>query len=1317
MAAVLELVLQGDVSVSAVVKWLTKTQSRQLESEDDADQKLTSLTVQWKDFVPFLLNFLREQTSQVFTTGPSTPAKTPSKGLRGIGTHQSINEASTSERRTSSGVASKGSRVQLFSPTSSGSYASSRSFHSPSLSNGSSFLSESSHSFNCSDLASAVSVTSPGLSCSSAHHPADRRSSQRPSLGQFILNTSDIPQQKRGKKKHNLGSFGHRGARDLVWSRNGEDPKTENLASCTDKQSVVVPAASSPHVELNLNNLDDFPPMIANCSSSSSTTKPSRRINPTPVSSERSFSRPKICFTSTPLSKIPLSVPQTGGSPEFLGTVEDGSFAICATTSLKEEREMLKKERFKLLQQTPSATVATLDPITPTKQSYNRSISFSTDCPPTLADIDKVSCKKQLELMAQLYSACIAENLVPNIILELFFVLQLLTSRGSCTREDGERDDELEAFKDVLERKYFKTVHNCVYFAAQVLEKQFEIISLLDKGTLKLLAENERVIAFAPTLHIQLIDAHDNCDGKVSLKQPASIHTVPFQPETDNRSNFPSEKAFHIFKKERDIFYELLREWEDNHKQPGWQFERALGSRIRTMVAHLTAACDHSHFARLFQKQLIQMCRGPLNANSGADAADQDVLNMLGTDNLSRLKRLQERFTTSQSISGPCPPPMFPGCQEFFRDFIVIAGSYQLNQHLIDSLSEELLELNDTTLVGRESADGEADMDEQDQKEQFCSVLMTARLLGKFLGFIIFLPYRTVEPPTKDVQAPAIAVRNKVFPVVDVYVLLRHSISNGRTVLTVPWLVEFLSMMDHIAPYLDYYCRVLSLLVQLYRCLVFSKMSVLNKLLILALLGWLFQVPSFPEDMFFVSDSQEGLCVVELHNSCQDLDSVPLVDQQLLYMCCPYLGEFRKLMASFISGTGSKNGGFVRKITPTAADPLMPMPPVSQQKLQVELEQAFFHNQPPSLRRTVEFVAERTGSNCVKHIKATLVAELVKQGESMLEAALAENDVNIPKMLDSVYTKLCEDGRVAVLRGQEFCSSKGPEAVRVLLPEETSASVLKTSQSITVRLATVKACTWLSANITALIKKEMKAAADRIMKNHINLNTAIKGDEPVQQKRACPRECRHDAPFPSHIVSELKDFLCISLGPRSYNEKIEYAELVKLIGRIRSALICRKYMTPVTEQLLAKSTVELASVFVSGQIPLLECRLKTEITEETEQERVEKDLLNLLLPLWVENFSVPVPFDLLLSEKNIAFLMEAKSPKWDHLLCLLRHLLQHDLLEVTKIQDHLKSLKQHSWPTDCWKKFELAFEVLVSLHTSEEQKQMLDPHADLEQVE
>lgn len=109
------------------------------------------------------------------------------------------------------------------------------------------------------------------------------------------------------------------------------------------------------------------------------------------------------------------------------------------------------------------------------------------------------------------------------------------------------------------------------------------------------------------------------------------------------------------------------------------------------------------------------------------------------------------------------------------------------------------------------------------------------------------------------------------------------------------------------------------------------------------------------------------------------------------FIVCTRAGEFRKLLAAFVSGSTAKSGGIIRKITPTSAELRdASTPNRSQQKLQVspqqrlrpawshltdsalgqvDLEQAFFHNQPPSLRRTVEFVAERVGSNAVKHMK------------------------------------------------------------------------------------------------------------------------------------------------------------------------------------------------------------------------------------------------------------------------------------------------------------------------------------------------------------
>lgn len=34
----------------------------------------------------------------------------------------------------------------------------------------------------------------------------------------------------------------------------------------------------------------------------------------------------------------------------------------------------------------------------------------------------------------------------------------------------------------------------------------------------------------------------------------------------------------------RDVFYEVLREWEDHHEEPSWDFEKGLGSRIRWVL-------------------------------------------------------------------------------------------------------------------------------------------------------------------------------------------------------------------------------------------------------------------------------------------------------------------------------------------------------------------------------------------------------------------------------------------------------------------------------------------------------------------------------------------------------------------------------------------------------------------------------------------------------------------------------------------------------------------------------------------------------------
>ncbi|CAH2328521.1 Hypothetical predicted protein [Pelobates cultripes] len=1299
MAAVLELLLREEVSVVEVTRWLTPA-----TQEHPVDSSLASLHVLRKDFVPFLLNFLREQTSQILSNGPSTPAKTPnSKAVSKLGC--TGNQRTIQEKSASNTSGHRGSRVQLFAQTPNSSHVSDNSFQSfTSNSSDSSFLIKSNLT-NCSGK--SARHNSPISNCSPTTHHNEKRSSLKLNLGNFLVLTPEGQPTRRGRKKNN--SSGRQGSNDQSRRSNEEDTQAENIKGGASRMKIVsMNSTSSPTniSQINLDNLDEFPPMGA-ASESVSKSKPSRRINPTPINEVQSLSKSQICFTSTPISES--SVRRHQVSTEVFTNVQEGS-CTPSSESLREEREILRMERVKLRQHTSSPLA--LDPVTPTKQSYSRNASVSVDNILTCADATKVSFGKQLTMLSEVYSACITENLVPNIFLEIFFVLQLLTSRGPPSMDDRECDLDLRKVTDAVERHYFQSVHNCVFFAVQVLDSQFEVISQLDKATLKLLAESERVAAFSLSLQERLLKAYETSTAKVSLLFRPTIQSVSFQPETDNRSNFPSDRSFHIFKKQRDIFYELLREWEDHHEKADWDFERCLGNKIRTMIFHLTSACNHSHFARLFQKQLIQMCKGPsggMGASGLGDTPDQDVLNMLGSDNLNRLKRLQERFVTPQSVGGPCPPPSFPGYQEFFRDFILSAESYQFNQHLMNSLCQEIQELDGVSIVGHGPTDGESDVDAQDEKVHFSSVLMTLRLLAKFLGFVTFLPYQTTETLTNQLQESAVALRNQTFPILDVLQLLKSSIQSHRTVLTVPWAVEYLSLVDPVAPFLDYYRRVFSLLMQLYRGkLILTEekdMILLNKLLLLAVLGWLFQVPSVPGDLFFSSESVQDDISFSAVVVTQGLDCAHLVDQQLLYGCCPYLGELRKLLTSYVAGSGAKNGGFIRKITPTTAEPLVPKPTLSQKKLQAQLEQAFFHNQPPSLKRTVEFVAERVGSNCVKHIKATLVANLVKRAEVMLQDKVTENSTDYSKLLDSVCTALCDDGKQAMQKGREYCKEKVPEALRVLLPEEISPCVLLTAEDIALTLATEKACTWLNSNIAALIKREIKSTISLTVKSQAVVPAVISKD--LNQR--CAEGCEHKALKPSQFIMNMKDILSITAGPRDKGEGVEYRQLTDLLLQLPQTLRCRKYMYPPTEMHLAKCTIDLASLLVSDAIPVVDLpTLDAERTYGMQSAKTEAfcHLLNSLFSIWEKDFNVSVPVQNLLNHKNIQCLTKAQ-PQWELFVFLMRGIVRRRLMSCEDIKEQTQNIWEFPWSRDLLTELESTSEAFKSEHQNNNLKDIV----------
>uniref|UniRef100_A0A3P9IDF1 Codanin 1 n=1 Tax=Oryzias latipes TaxID=8090 RepID=A0A3P9IDF1_ORYLA len=1293
MAAILDSVLSQRIDPNKVVEWLKTVQER--DSLPFTDR---GITVQKHEFVSFLLNFLREQSSPALAHH-GTPAKTPNRPRPAAQTGGfSDRRASRSAR---SGTASRSSsRVQLFSPSSSASPGAEC---------------DAAGQSGCLSGVSNFSSPSFSTSWSPASRPpgSERRHSQRVCLGDFMASPPDtqpspFQSQKSRKKSMAVGAQwrGGRGSQhtdemgfgDTGTKRPGREGGGGHGKS---REQLSPPSAGS----LNFNNLEDFPP-VGSSPISPLTSKPSRRINPTPVSAERPRSKPKTCFTSTPFTKP--------SSPQMGAEVLEGSMRVGSPLSLQEERELLKREKSKRAQQAASPCLSSLEPCTPPKTGVLGGAKVTPELQPLCPERSKVAYAPELDLLAELYCACISENLVPNIFLELFFVMQLLTSLSPDSNDAEVQDSFSATNSDVLERCYLKQVHNCVYFAVTVLENQFELVAHLDKGTLRLLAENERVASFSPTLRDLLIQAQGKSSAKLSPSVSTFIHSVPFQPDTDNRSNFGNDRAFHTFKKQRDVFYEVLREWEDFHNEPGWSFEASLGGRIRGMMNQLTSAGIHSHFARLFLKQLVQMCKGPQMSGSPGEPPDADLLGMLGADSLGRLKRLEERLIQPHGIVGPCPPPSFPGHQEFFRDFIETSSCCQLNQHLQDSLCQQLLQLDEVSILSPSASikeeDEDGDMEQQDEKQRFSSVLLLARLLAKFLGFISFLPYQTSERPSREIQETSAALRSKSAPVLDVCAVLNDSVRRRRTILTVPWVVEFLSMMDFVGPLLPCYRTALGTLLLLYRRMQLKRSTdacYLNNLLLVSVLGWLFHIPAIPEDFFFTAEFTAAVTVEDGNPGSAGLDCSPLVDQQLLYICCSFLGEFRKLLAAFVSGSTAKSGGIIRKITPTSAE-LKDTPPAnrSQQKLQGELEQAFFHNQPPSLRRTVEFVAERVGSNAVKHMKATLVSELMERGETMLRDKRKLANFSASKVNESICALLCDAGLEALERAARFCDEKSLDAVRTLLPEETSPTVLQTSESITRRLAAEKACSWLSANITALIRREWKSRFDRVMKalgspgasESVDVSGAevdlVSRDQSVgpkrkaggEQARACPPGCDHSVPLPSDVLIEVKELLSIAVGPRTDVELPAGSQVKALLHRARDTLACRKFQTAVSEQMLLNSTVLLACKLVTGELPVL---VVSSGSDASESEPLLPDLLEQLAELWQINFLCPDALHQLFAPLTVTAVLQAADSQATNYLFLVRRLVDKGLLSEEAVLSHWNTLTDMTLPVELIKIFQL----------------------------
>ncbi|XP_068236414.1 codanin-1 isoform X2 [Palaemon carinicauda] len=832
---------------------------------------LGDLSPQRIEFIPVFLNFLRDQSSsilQIGLTGGLTPNKCPSS-VRAIKYVSPGKDAGMRGRVRKNYTSARAKTLKFVeSPDKNG-----KPVENSSVPDVGQLLREADSPFTV-HKSSMTSCLSKNLYCSTPKSVGCRAKSPNQYGGSSPKLTSpEYPRERntwgkqqnqessdrggRSDKKHSeqrlsLGDFLQS---DTIKISKKRSPLPRDNSAKNKSNSVVRQLPKT----LDITDENAFP--VVGCVPQQE-KQPKRRINPTritPVSVCRSNkSNP---FSQN--SKNMFGFPQ-GQSPStsFNSVSEEGS------KTLEEEREMLRQERLKWQEVSSKDTSFKCNgresPPTLTMQKpIGKTCEFSEATP------DQVTKRPVLDVIAQVYSDLILCNMVPSVMVELYYVFQLLTVRV-LHREECD-DYENSEF-------YLGNLHNCVYFSTKVLSLILELIKLLDRTTITLLSENPRIQSFCTDLQRQLVKFLENPPPEPLLsQQPKSpIGGVSFQSDTDNRQNFSCDQAFHVFRKQRDSFYEIIRIWEENHLTPGWSFNQTLGSRVRHLLSMRADPTNYAHFARLFQLQLLTMCRGEdVQFDPNKDPEDLGFLTLLKKQHPEKYKRLHERLVTPSKLGGPCPAPSFPGSQEFFKDFIIAAAHGTFNQYLKDVLISHILRLNEQDFIVLEQ-------DERDPVESMVhmearSVVLNLRLLAKFLGFVEFLPYQTTNHLPENVIATHIDLRSKVCPPINLNSALRQCASSGRLVVGVTWMVEYLSMVDPVALHSKHYLTVVMTLIAVFKILYITSIGIdtgcshcmkvshsknlapSNSLLLKLLLGWLFDLPAFPDGLFFADIAEADI--------------------------------------------------------------------------------------------------------------------------------------------------------------------------------------------------------------------------------------------------------------------------------------------------------------------------------------------------------------------------------------------------------------------------------------------------------------------------
>lgn len=1059
------------------------------------------------------------------------------------------------------------------------------------------------------------------------------------------------------------------------------------------KQSTNVTLSRSKHIQtsvknensVNINYHDCFPTLdeaLDKCQIQDNRTL-KKRINPTLVSQKR----------------LPLN--ENNSFRNIKNCVRNKSTK--SSDYFKEEREMLKCFKMNIVNSSASEHLS---------QNKLVDIKKYTVIEPKY---DYTSHRDEIIKLKTLYVQLLLDNQTLSLFEEIRFVLDVLNKR--TTVESSPKHDN----HTILE-KIFSTYHNCFYMMYLVFEDIFvhnQLINFIDYKAYNQIFENYSLYNFKTDLEsLNLKEIIEQAYlGRLECRTSKNISAMEndfvfFKPETDSKFNFPNDFSFSSFRKQRDEFYRLLKNYHENNWSSSIGSDRKLQnifvSSIRYMLNMSKDVGNYYHLARLFVSQMIKSSQNEVEDNNkkvSTTKCDSNSASKIMSEQ-DKFKKLQDRFVKKphnidMHLTSNILDDSFNQKERFFRDFIYYLDSHSFNEQLKLILKNEIIKLTTTDVY----CFGDSSLEDECDNNSFLHYLSHLNQLAKFLGFVCFYPMDTsinMERLNKNEkndfflkQTTLRSTSNNHLPILDIETYLLNSMENHILIIAVPWVVEFLMFIDQITLSMTYYENVIALLCLIYRYYLPNLSRLINqdnsqisyvRIFIQLYLEKLFQIKKFnvathlhllSEKMMNHSEvsnqmfhkitnsttidlKNNDFIYLDLHSEIFDMELIaeffPHFSKMIIDQFRQFTNEIRKITPTSVS---NKQGTLIRneKFSTISIHP--------SSVIRSQVEESFLNIHSNSLKKCVHFLNDRISATCIKRIKCEIYP-LVKNKH--FELFLKSNPefnrdetTELKKNIDLIV-KLANTIRTEC---QEFVPNYSKEKIETIFPliivDDLDESVINFAIKMCLQHIKQRCLNWIDLNIT-----NETIYSDIINFRRSQIITTTNDSSPSNDFQSFQLVSSVFQQY-EEFVCQLRETLC-DLNNLENVGNVECSKLISLMSNLKSIRNV-SFLPSSNIKIIDMTTLDLA-ISVIAYKPMM----------------LNDELLECFIQSWSEQ---SITFQRVICAKNLYMMSKSTSriSSWLKFESFLTKMLKSRLISFADIEEETFIILKQDWPTNVLNSF------------------------------